>query len=175
MISENSVIITELINKVKMKSKRFDENLKEQNDIITQSLNLKELEQEKSNFRENMSKFEELNISNSVSSSSDSYVSTYQETWTEGFWFWKETKSKQVYDHSKTTDNYKSKLNTFFTQTKKDSLDNLEKKKQKTVDGINGIVGKFNEEINGFKKNIDEFKKIVDQVEDFIYKTTGIK
>ena len=175
MVSENSGIIGELINKIKNKNNRLDQILREKNDIIIENLNLKELEKEKSNFRENMSKFEEINITDNVSSGSDSYISKYEKSWKTGWWLWEETHYKTVYEHSKTIGNYRAKLDTFFKDTKKNSLESIEDKKTKTIENIDGIFGKFNEEINGFKKNINEFKKIVDQVEDFIYKNTGIK
>ena len=176
MVSDNNIFLNELIEKVKNKSQLLDDFLKEENEKIINKLNLKELQNDKNKFKEKMNKLEKLNINNSVSSSSSSYVSTRNETY-EGNWYWFYTDShtKTIYEHDKTISNYKEKINNFFKEGLNNSSKMIEENKNKIINNISDIFNKFNEGINGFKRNINKFEKTVKDVEDFIYRQTGIK
>ena len=175
MVNDNNLLLNELIEKVKKKSKRFDDFLKEKNESIINKLNLKELKKDKNNFKQKMNQLEQLNIGNNVSSSSSEYVSMKQETYTTGYWFWEKTHTKNIYEHDKTISKYREKLDSFFKEGEKNSNNKIEENRNNIVNNIYDIFNKFDEEINGFKKNINEFEKTVKEVEDFIYRQTGIK
>ena len=175
MVSDNNIYLNELIEKIKNKSKGFDDFLKEENESIINKLNLRELQYEKDRFKEKMNKLEKFNMDNSVSSVSSSYIETTTETYTTGWWFFEETHTKTIYEHSKTINKYKEKIEKFFKEGKESSNKMIEENCYKIVNNIDNIFNKFNEGINGFKNNINNFEKTVKEVEDFIYRQTGIK
>ena len=175
MVSDNNSLLNGLIEKVKNKSKFFDEYLKEENEKIINKLNLKELQNDKDRFKEKMTKLEELNIGNNVSSSSSTYITTKTETYTSGWWIFESKYTKTVYEHDKTIAKYREKITQFFKEGKENTNQMIEENKNKIVYNINDIFNKFNEGINGFKKHINDFEKTVKEVEDYIYRQTGIK
>ena len=175
MVSDNNIILNELIEKIKNKSIYFDKFLKEVNEKIINKLNLRELQKEKNRFKEKIDKLEKLKIDNSVSSSSDTYVKTSTQTYTTGFWFWEEKHTKTIYDHQSTINNYREKINNFIKEGKENSSKMIKDNKNKIVYNIHDIFNKFNEGISGFKKNINDFEKTVKDVEEFIYRQTGIQ
>ena len=175
MVLNNNLLLNELIEKVKGKSKFFDQFLKTENEKIINKLNLKELQKDKDNFKKKMEKLEQLNIGNNVSSSSSEYVTTRSETYTSGWWIFSSTETKTIYEHDKTISKYKEKIEKFFNEGKENSNKMIEDNKNKIVNNIYDIFNKFNEGINGFKRHINDFEKTVKEVEDFIYRQTGIK
>lgn len=175
MTSDNYYTLNQLINRITMKSNHFDNFLKGKNKDIIDQLNLQELQKDKENFEANMRKLEELKFSNSVSSSSSSFIENKQESYTEGYLWWKTTKYKDVYDHDKTKAKYQQQINKFFEEGKQKSIQGIEANKNKIYYNIEGIFKKFNEEVTGFKNHINEFEKTVKDVENFIYQETGIK
>ena len=175
MVSNNNLLLNQLIEKVKNKSQFFDNYLKEQNEKIINKLKLKELQNDKQKFKEKMEKLEKLNIGNNVSSSSDSYVTTKTKSYEEGWWIFKSTKYTTVYEHDETIKKYQEKINNFFKEGKENSIKMIEENKNKIVNNIYDIFNKFNEGISGFKNHINDFEKTVKDVEEYIYKQTGIK
>lgn len=121
-----------------------------------------------------MEKLEKLNIGNNVSSSSDSYVTTKTESYSEGWWIFTSTKYKTVYKHGETIKKYKEKINNFFKEGLENSIKMIEENKNKIVNNIYDIFNKFNEGISGFKNHINDLEKTVKDVEEYIYKQTGI-
>jgi hypothetical protein len=175
MVSNNNLLLNVLIEKVKNKSNFFDNYLKLENEKIINKLNLKELQEDKDNFKKNLDKLEQLNIGNNVSSSSSEYVTTRTETIKTGWWIFTSEEKKTIYEHDKTIAKYREKIDKFFKEGIQDSNKMIEDNKNKIVNNINDIFNKFNEGINGFKKHINDFGKTVKEVEDFIYRQTGIK
>ena len=147
---------------MKKKCNRFDAFLTKKNQNVIDNLNLKELEEDKKNFEENMSQFEKANMENNTDTISEFITE-------KSFLFF-----FKVFDKKNTLTKYKNKVTNFFNN-KDNILSIIEKNKNKAIDNIEGIVNKFQNKIQGFKNNFEEFERIVKEVEEFIYKEFGIK
>ena len=115
LVDENKDLLDELIKDIEKKCNRFDAFLTKNNKYVIDNLNLKELEEDKKNFEENMSQFEKANMENNTD--------TINEFITEKsflFFF-------KVFDKQNTLSKYKNKVNNFFNN-KDNILSIIEKK-----------------------------------------------
>jgi hypothetical protein len=184
MVEDNNYYFEDLKEEVQEESKSFGKFLKKENKKIIEQLNLEELENKKKDFEKEMQKIRGLTISESVNSSSSSYVQTHISYHEESYkkrvflWFKKtcyRTVSETVYEHDNTIKKYKETIEYFFRNAEEKSIENVQDNKNEIYNNINSIFKKFNDSLGGFKNNIDKLKEYIDDMEKFIYKQTGVK
>ena len=174
MLKENNTIFDESINNIIKICNNFDNFLKKEYHKYLGKLNLKEMEESKQEFENNINNFKKTKIKNS-SRDASSYIS--HDTVTTRLWytFWISKNTKEVYDHKKTIKKYRKDINNnIFLKGKKDIKNRIKINTNNTINNINEILRKFNDEVACFKDNFIEFQKIVEEIEKFIYKNLGI-
>lgn len=172
MVYDHIKLFDDLISFVDENCNELDSFLKKEYHNYINELNLEEMEKHKREFEENMENFNNTRLQkiNKGSSSYMSYDTEYYRSW---YWVFKK-KSRTVYNHSRTISNYRSSINSYFESAKSNIEKRINDNKNNTINNIEEIYKKFNEEVGGFKDNFDEFQKIVEEIENFIYMKTGI-
>ena len=172
MVLNHEKLFDEFILIVNKHCNNLDSFLKEEYHNYIKELNLEEMEKNKREFEENMENFNNarLNIMYKSSSSYTSYDIKYFRRW-----YWPFTKvSSKKYNHEKTKSNYEEAMNSFLDEGQLKIEKRINENEKNTINNIEQIYRKFNEEVGGFKDNFDEFQKIVEEIEKFIYMKMGI-
>ena len=172
MVYDHKNLFDDLISFVTEKCNELDSFLKEEYHNYINELNLEEMEKSKREFEKNMKNFNNARL-NKINNSSSSYTSYDIEYYRPWYWVFMK-KSKSVYNHSRTISNYQSSINSYFKSGKSNIEKRINDNKNNTINNIEEIYKKFNEEVGGFKDNFNEFQKIVEEIENFIYMKTGI-
>ena len=170
LVEQNKIQINALRKKITINCEDFKVFLEEKNNKIIKNLDLKDLEEDKRKFEENMKKFENANMKN-ISGKSEDFIIRIKGWW---LWLFIFGKKKGEYDYEKTKKNYIIQINSFFSE-KENILNNIEFNRNNAINNINSIYTKFNQNINGLKNHFEDFKKKVKEIEDFIYIEFGIK
>jgi hypothetical protein len=170
MVRDNNENFEESINSISEKCEEFDEFLKEEYHNYIGKLNLEEMEKSKQEFEENINHFKTSKIEKS--SSASNYIS--HDIKNIYFWIFK-IGTEKVYNHKDTIKKYKISIDNIISKGKTDTKKRINFNAKKTINNINEIFKKFNDEVGGFKDNLNEFQKIVEEIENFIYKKLGIK
>jgi hypothetical protein len=173
MLKENNTIFEESIYKIIEECNNFDNDLKKEYLNYLGKLNLKEMEDSKREFEKNINNFKKIKIKNS-SRDASSYISHEQVITRHWYTLWLSKDTKEVYDHNKTINKYRIDIELIFLKGKKDIKNRIKKNTNNTINNINEILRKFNDEVACFKDNFIEFQKIIEEIEKFIYKNLGI-
>ena len=131
------------------------------------------MEESKQEFEKNINNFKKTKIKNS-SRDASSYISHDTVTTRNWYTLWLLEETKEVYDHNKTIKKYRKDIKLTFLKGKEDIKNRINKNTNNTINNINEILRKFNDEVACFKDNFIEFQKIVEEIEKFIYKNLGI-
>ena len=166
LVNKNKETIDNLITNVNNIKSEYDKYLIEKNTEIINKLDLQELQKEKDEFKNNMSKFESANVSN-ISCDVNQYNREGEKPF---FFFWK----SKYYDINETINKYDESITNFF-KSKEGILEVIDKNKDKVIKDIEGIFEKFNQKMDGFFNNYKEFEKIIKELDIFIYKAFGIR
>ena len=172
MVQNHQNLFDEFISIVNKLCNNLDSFLKEEYHNYIKELNLEEMEKNKREFEENMENFNNARL-NKMYKSSSSYTSYDIKYFRR--WYWPFTKvSSKKYNHEKTISNYKRAMNSFLNEGQLKIEIRINENEKNTINNIEEIYRKFNEEVGGFKDNFDEFQKIVEEIEKFIYMKMGI-
>ena len=172
MVLNHQNLFDDFISNVNIHCNNLDSFLKEEYHNYINALNLEEMEKNKREFEENMENFNNARL-NKMYKSSSSYTSYDKKYFRR--WYWPFTKeSRKKYNHAKTISNYKEAMNSFLNEGQLKIEKRIDENEKNTINNIEQIYRKFNEEVGGFKDNFDEFQKIVEEIEKFIYMKMGI-
>ena len=130
--------------------REFKGNLEKiNNNEIINKLNLKEFKEEKRKFEKAMKNFREANMCNDVSNS----ASTYIESSRKWYCFFAKRFNKE-----KTLDNYRSRINRFFSENEIKSKNIVNANKNDSIKNITEIIEIFKNGIKGYEGKIETFQ-----------------